>query len=174
VLLLFSAGIAMILGYDLIVQRLQALTHLENVHSLQFRLKVWQGAFGMFQDFPVWGAGLGTFSSLFPSYQTFISDLFISYTENDYLQALTEMGIIGGILGLWTGCLYFYTTLNAWKKKHSRWSIVIVAGGISAMVSLLIHSWVDFNLHIPSNTLLFSVIAALNVVAVHSHRRSLR
>jgi O-antigen ligase len=128
----------------------------------------------MFQDFPVWGAGLGTFSSLFPSYQTFISDLFVSHTENDYLQALAEMGIIGGILGLWIGSLYFYTTLKAWEKKHSHWSIVIVAGGISAMVSLLIHSWVDFNLHIPSNALLFSVIAALNIVAAHSHRRSLR
>jgi hypothetical protein len=36
---------------------------------------------------------------------------------------------------------------------------------------ILVHSLTDFNLHIPANTLLFSVVLALTYVTVY-HRKS--
>jgi len=36
-------------------------------------------------------------------------------------------------------------------------------GGFVAVAALLIHSFTDFNLHIPANALLFAVILALAV-----------
>jgi O-antigen ligase len=172
ILVIVSVGITVLLGYDLIVARLQTLIQLETELSFQLRLGVWRNTISMFRDFPIFGSGFGTFSHIFPQYQTFVSDLTFFYAENDYLQVLAETGIIGIILVICVGITFFYTTLKAWKQRHSRWSIVMVAGGVSALFSIVVHSSIDFNLHIPSNALLFSVIAALSYVAAHSHRRS--
>jgi len=38
------------------------------------------------------------------------------------------------------------------------------------VTSILIHSWVDFNLQIPANAALFMVLLALGWVALHSER----
>ncbi len=174
ILVIVSIGIAMLLGYDLVVARLQSLKELETEKSFQFRREVWKGALLIFRDFPVFGSGIGAFSHIFPQYQSFPSDLRFSHTENDYLQMLAETGIIGSVLVLCAGFIFFYTTLKAWKQRQSRWSIILTAGGISGMFSIVVHSSIDFNLHIPSNALLFSVIAALSYVAAHSRRRSVR
>ena len=41
---------------------------------------------------------------------------------------------------------------------------------IMGVTSILIHSWVDFNLQIPANAALFMVLLALGWVALHSER----
>ncbi|GAK57254.1 hypothetical protein U27_04219 [Candidatus Vecturithrix granuli] len=171
---LLSAGLAVPIGWDLILSRFQTLADLTTEQSFQFRQEVWKGTLYMFGDFPVLGTGLGTFARIFPQYQTFPSDITFFYTENDYLQMLAETGIIGTGLAMWIGAMFFFTTLRAWKERQSRWSIILVTGGISAISSLLLHSCIDFNLHIPSNALLFCVIAAITYVAAHSHRRSIQ
>ena len=43
----------------------------------------------------------------------------------------------------------------------------IVLGGLTSVLAIGIHSLVDFNLHIPANALLLSVILGLTAVAVH-------
>ncbi|MCP4396079.1 MAG: hypothetical protein GY801_02040 [bacterium] len=171
-LVLIALGLAVSLGHELITTRLQTLTNLEAEISFQLRREIWKDTLSMFHDFPIFGAGLGTFSRIYPQYQSFPSDLRVEYTENDYLQLLAETGVLGGIL---VGCiiaLFFYTTLKAWKHRQARWSIVFTAGGISALAGMLLHSFIDFNLHMPSNAFLFTVIAALSSVASHSQRRT--
>ncbi len=174
VLVIVAVGIAVLLGYDLIVARLQTLKELESESSFQYRHTVWKDTLSLFRDFPILGSGLGTFVHIFPRYKTSLAELRFTHTENDYLQMLAETGIIGSLLVLCGGVIFFYTTLKAWKQRQSRWSIILTAGGISGMFSIVVHSSIDFNLHIPSNAFLFSVIAALSYVAAHSRRRSVR
>ena len=174
ILLLIAVGIALPIGWDLILSRFHTLTDFATEQSFLFRRDVWIGTIDMFRDFPVFGTGLGTFAHIFPKYQIAPSDITFFYTENDYLQMLAETGILGTALVLGTGVIFFATTLRAWKKRQSRWSIILVTGGISAISSLLIHCCIDFNLHIPSNALLFCVIAAITYIAAHSYRHSIR
>ncbi len=172
ILVTIAIGIAMVLGQELLVKRLQTLQHLETERSFQYRRDVWKGTLNIFRDYPALGSGFGSFPHIFPHYQDFPSDLTFTHAENDYLQLLAETGMIGFVLVLCTGGIFFYTTLKAWKQRQSRWSIILVAGGLSGMLSIVVHSSIDFNLHIPSNALLFSVVAALTYVAAHSKRRS--
>lgn len=174
ILLLIAVGIALPIGWKLILSRFHTLTDLTTEQSFLFRRDVWSGTIAMFHDFPIFGSGLGTFAHIFPTYQIAPTDLTFFYTENDYLQLLAETGILGAGLVVGIGVIFFRTTLRGWKKRQSRWSIILVTGGLSAISSLLIHSCVDFNLHIPSNALLFCVIAAMTYIAAHSHRRSIR
>ena len=171
-LIVIALGLAALLGHDLIVARLQTLNELESDLSFQLRRDIWADTLSMFRDYPFFGAGLGTFSQIYPQYQSFPSDLRIDYVENDYLQLLAETGILGEILVISMIVFFFLSTINAWKQRQARWSIIFTAGGLSGIASIWLHSFIDFNLHIPSNACLFTVIAALSSVAAHSQRRT--
>ena len=173
ILLIFlplTLGIIVAANPDLIVKRVSTLTELETDSSFRVRWELWRSALQIFQDYPLVGSGFGTFAHLSQRYRTFRWNLQFNYPENDYLQFLSETGIIGAFLVFGMGGLFFYRIITIWKQRHSRWAVAIVAGGLSAMVSIMIHSGTDFNLHIPSNALLFTVIAALSYVTVHTHR----
>ena len=153
---------------DLVQKRLPTLRALESDSSFQVRWELWRSAVHIFQDYPLTGSGSGTFKHLNPRYRTFRTKLFhFHYAENDYVQLLAETGILGVSLMVLLTITFFYHLLSLWRRRRSRWATALGAGGISALCSILIHSWGDFNLHIPSNAFLFTVIAALSYVIVN-------
>lgn len=146
----------------------QQTTHfIEFDRSLQVRQEIWKSAWRIFQDFPVFGSGLGTYSHLSRRYKTFLGTMHFRYAEGDYVQLLAETGIFGSILALGTGFSIISRILAAWRRQESRQALAITIGGLSAMMSIAIHSAVDFNLHIPSNMLLFCAIAAITYNSAH-------
>src|ERR1017187_4722546 len=44
---------------------------------------------------PVWGWGLETYPTVYPSYRSFYTNLFINEAHNDYAQLLVETGLLG-------------------------------------------------------------------------------
>ena len=61
----------------------------------------------MFSQRPIWGWGLGTFPTVYPSYRSFYTNLFVNEAHNDYAQLLVETGLLGFALMLWfLICLY--------------------------------------------------------------------
>jgi hypothetical protein len=58
-----------------------------------------------------------------------------------------------------------------WSKRRNPEIKGLAMGGIISVFIILIHSLTDFNLHIPANTLLFSVVLALTYTTVY-HRKS--
>jgi len=165
------SAIALLFGHDTLITRLQTLQNLDADTSLQIRLNYWKDAVTITRHFPVFGSGFGTFAHIQPVYQRIPSELTVEYAENDYLQMLSETGLFGMILVISVVVAYIRSTWRAWKQQQSRWAITLTAGGFSALCSLLIHSAMDFNLQIPSNACLFTVIAAMTTVAAHSRRR---
>lgn len=154
-----------------IFSKLERFTGEQIDTSFQIRWEIWRTQGHIFQDFPLLGTGWGTLAHIARRYQTFRWALRLAHSESDVVQLFAEMGIIGVGIFLWFGLAYFQQILRKSKRRHSRWAIALVSGGLSALVSLLIHGLVDFNLHIPSNTLLFTVIAALVYVTVFIHRQ---
>jgi len=138
--------------------------------SFQVRWEIWRTQGHIFQDFPIGGSGFGAFSHLARRYQTFRWSHRLAHSESDFMQLLAETGIVGTVLVAWMGAMFFYYILSMWKRRRSRWVLAITAGGLSAIVSIVIHGGFDFNLHIPANALLLSVIAALSYVTVHIQR----
>ena len=61
--------------------------------SLGMRLAIWRICAGIVPHFPLFGSGMDTFGSLMIRYQT-AGDLHYQEAHNDYLQLLTEGGVI--------------------------------------------------------------------------------
>ncbi|MFZ3329431.1 MAG: O-antigen ligase family protein [Candidatus Acidiferrales bacterium] len=129
--------------------------------TLTRRASMFRGAEHVFFDHPTKGAGLGTMVSVYPRYETIYDGLIVDHVHNDYIEALAETGLLGGLCGLVFLWLLCRGAQKSFAAEQGHFSRALHAGAIAAVCGQLLHSWVDFNLHIPSNALLFLLQAYL-------------
>ena len=130
------------------------------------RLSVWKDSIGIVRDYPVLGTGLGTFKNAYMRYQTSMSRVLFDHAHNDYVELFTDTGSAGFLLGAGAGLVFFRNVFRRWRQKRSMFGKCIGAGGLASLVAIAIHSFVDFNLHIPANAMLFAVISAITYAAI--------
>ncbi|MGB9004414.1 MAG: O-antigen ligase family protein [Candidatus Aminicenantales bacterium] len=134
------------------------------------RTLFWRNIVPLVRDFPLFGTGLGTFVSVYPGYETAGIGMLLEHAHNDYLELAAETGILGFLLlagGIvWTLVQIF----RMWRARRSLEIKGLAMGGFISCVVILIHSFTDFNLHIPANALVFTMVLALTTAIVH--RRS--
>jgi O-Antigen ligase len=132
------------------------------------RIDVWADAARLSRDFPLVGTGLGTFPAVFPEYQTSYANVRFEHAENDYLELLTDTGLAGLCILAGLLAVHFYSVLKAWRLRHDPFVVSFAAGGLASCVALSVHSLFDFNLHVPANALLLTIIVALTYAAVYN------
>ncbi|HUZ48003.1 MAG TPA: O-antigen ligase family protein [Terriglobia bacterium] len=144
--------------------RLGSVANLVNAPEATYgdRLHVALDSLRIFRDHPLLGTGLGSFGSVFPPYQSFPTDQVYSYAHNDYVQALVETGAAGALILLGALILFFRLAFRNLRERLERETGWIRLGATLGVCGLLIHSFVDFNLHIPSNAAWFVVLAAIS------------
>jgi O-antigen ligase len=121
----------------------------------------------------IWtGTGLGTLEIVFPRYESYYDGRIVDHAHNDYLELLADTGLAGGI------CLFGFIALLAWRGSISLRAAdspacrALYSGALVACAGLSLHSLVDFNWHIPSNALLFLLLAAMASSRIARRRRS--
>ena len=119
---------------------------------------LWLDCVRIWRDFPVFGTGLGTFGAISALYKTSPLQVFFSYAHNDYLQFLSEAGLAGCVCIAWFFGMYCVDVLRAWFRRHDTYVLCLVLGGSASLFAMLAYSLLDFNLHIPANAILFTVI----------------
>ncbi len=130
----------------------------------------WANTAELFADYPLLGTGLGTFPSLYPDREAGDTLIRLYHAHNDYIEYLSELGVVGMVL-LLGGILYILIkSFLVWKGRRHPEVKGLGLGGIIAIICILIHSLTDFNLHIPANMLLFSVVLSLTAVVVFYKR----
>jgi O-antigen ligase len=128
------------------------------------RASMRQDTWRLFLDHPILGTGLGTFEMVFPPYDSLYDGRIVNHAHNDYLEVLAETGVLGGLFCLWFLGVVLLSALKGTAELGESFSSVLNLSGLIACSGLLIHSLVDFNLHIPANALLFLVSAHLATV----------
>ena len=161
-LLVCVAALLLVIAPDELPARLASILRFRDAAVTGYRAQVAHDTVRIFGDHVVAGTGLGTFEAVYPQYQSFVSDKTWPYAHNDYVQFLAETGVIGGLLLVVTLWLFFREAL--WVRLRSPllgmedW---IQLGAFVGCCGLLVHSFVDFNLHIPANAAWFAYCAAL-------------
>jgi O-antigen ligase len=126
-------------------------------------------ALDIIRDYPLIGTGLGSFGLAFTRYDTRSGFLRVEQAHNDYLQTLSDAGVVGALLGL-----FFIVTLFRQGLKRTasedRFRRGVAVGALAGCFAVLVHSFFDFTLHTTSNALLFLVIAALATLNGHVER----
>jgi O-antigen ligase len=120
-----------------------------------------KGTLRVFLAHPVTGAGLGTLAVEFPRYDTGYDGKLVDHAHNDYAELLAELGLPGAICGIAFLWLLLQASIRALQRTQGHFSVAYHIAALVACAGLLLHSFVDFNLHIPSNALLFIIQAGL-------------
>jgi O-antigen ligase len=107
-----------------------------------------------------WGSGLGSFEAVFPRFQPAISIGYVEYAHNDYVQFVMELGVAGVVLMAIFAILLSHQVLTffrIYRTEHRLPNNVAMQSfcGVG-LLAFLLHSWVDFNMHIPA----LAIIAA--------------
>lgn len=134
--------------------------------DFQARFSLWQAAVRQFEVNPVIGTGSGTYHYYGQKFRDPAVATYAEYAHNDYLQFLAEFGIIGTILlliflGAHLRAGWQSVALLAGERRHSTQQLcsdrlALTIGALSAVAAFLVHSAIDFNLHIPANALLIA------------------
>ena len=143
-------------GIDKVAERMESTSF-----ASETRDEVSQFSFAIWQDFNILGTGGGSFYGIFPAYNQIPVGGFYDHAHNDYAQFATEFGTIGaGLLALIV-IASFIKSIAVQFTSQSQTHRGLAFASCMGILSIMIHSSVDFNLQIPANAALFIVLIAL-------------
>ncbi len=158
--IVLAGGLVGWLGVDQVLKRFTAIHNVEVTESR--RVSMMRGGWHIFVDNLWTGTGLGTTISVYPRYETLYDGKIVDHVHNDHLEVLAETGIVGGICWLAFLGLTFGIGLKNLSIRNEPLTHAVQLGALVACGGLLVHGFVDFNLHIPSNALLFYLLAGIS------------
>ncbi len=113
------------------------------------------------------GTGAGSFYTAFPEVRQADIRIFYDHAHNDYIEFLTERGIIGFMPLLTAIVLTFIVALRAqWLRKNPLMR-GLSFGCLMSVIAMAIHASVDFNLQIPANAASFMLILAFGWISLY-------
>lgn len=156
----------LILRNDFLGNRAQTVFDVHNA-----RRDLWHAAFQQWKLAPIIGTGSATYLYYGREFRTARMQLDPVQVHNDYLQLLAEYGIIGvALLAVFLGA----HVRRGWQTFRQLGSVrmsdspriasnklALNIGALAAITALAVHSFVDFNLHIPANVLLMALVFGL-------------
>ena len=142
----------------------------ESVSDL--RGPIWHATLRVVGDAPVTGVGLGAFQDGFLPHRPVQvpAEKVVNYAHNDFLQLLAETGVVGLFIGAWALVALLVFTVRRWRDRRDPFVRGMVLGGVGAVVAAMVHSVMDFGLHMPANALALALVAGLLPLVVTLHR----
>lgn len=155
-------------GVEKTVRRIEQTTS----EQVQERVDPAIYAVNILRDYPVFGTGGGTFYNAYPRYRGADIIPFYDHVHNDYMQFATETGVPGlAMLGAIV-LLSFFAAVLALSRRRDPLARGIAFGVVMGVTAVAIHSTVDFNLQIPANAYIFTILLALGWLALFLERRT--
>lgn len=128
------------------------------------RTHIWSVTLSVIKSAPLFGTGLGGFSAAYTNFDTLNGMERVEQAHNDYLQILTDAGVIGLTIAAFFVFKLFKTGLR--NAKHgNKFRRGIAVGALAGCFAILVHSLFDFVLHTTAITYLFITLVALVVVS---------
>jgi O-antigen ligase len=158
ILLLLAGGVAAAawVGVGPVVERFEQLPRNEHLSGgIEGRVALWKDAVKLIQRHPWTGVGLGSFEYAFANVQSIRLTYIADHAHNDYFELTSEMGLPCAELLF---SLFFWLAARMLQASLTR---ALSIGTLGSTSALLVHSVADFNLYIPANAQMFSVILGL-------------
>ena len=164
VVFLLVGGYGLYVGLEHTLERFQS-DQLQS--SFEGRFRYAQKTMDVFKDFELAGVGIGNFQYAYPRYQAPEDmGLLIDYAHNDWAQLLAESGMAGFVIVL-IGLGYFiYFLIHRWQARRDPYALALGVVPLAVMTTMGVHSFFDFNMHIPANVLTLAAILAIGQAAM--------
>lgn len=166
---LAAAVVAVIvIGGDPLLRKLDA-TAIEldpkTAGSYTLRLNIWQATWALIKDHPIAGAGFGGYWMAVSKYHRATGEITPQQAHSDYLEIVASGGLIAVGLAFW-----FLAAFVRAVRKHLRsagaYNRAVSFSALIGIVTVGVHSLVDFGIHVPINSLLLTTLVALTLMNI--------
>ncbi len=124
---------------------------------------IWHATTRLVSGAPLLGTGSGSYEDAYQVVKTMPEFTTTSHAHQDYLQALAEQGVAGGLL--WIALALLPVILGTWAcvNLHRGRRRSLLAGYVAALVALLVSSTVTFSAHIGALAVLMALLAGVTL-----------
>lgn len=132
------------------------------------RLLLWDAALKQYAQSPLWGTGSGTYLYYGRHFRSAAVQNDPVFVHNDYLHLLCEYGLVGALLCGAVLLLHINGAIRSLGQivrerlvpgfRTTSNVLALQVGALCAVGAYVVHSVVDFNLHIPANALLMAFV----------------
>ncbi len=126
------------------------------------RIPMWLECLRVWQKYPVFGTGYGTFRYVEPLERPPSDDPDVDYVyaHNDYVEAAVEGGAVRLLLSLALIALVYRLGFRAYRHYKDRATGGLVLGAVVGFTTLVLHGFTEFGLHVPAIAFLATVLCA--------------
>lgn len=158
-----ALGLGGWLGWGPVQER---FAHLWQGASVDNRFPMWHDAWTGCTQFLATGLGGGSFARGEPLFRTQEDAVILyDYAHNEYLEALFEGGIPRLLLTLGLVAAVLHVGYRAARRLEDQSTGPLALGSLFALAALIMHSVVDFGIHIPAVAVVATVVLAHLVAA---------
>jgi len=163
---LFAYGVAWV-GGESVVKNFQMAEYSFDEQSNYARAntsrnEIWSSTWKLIKAHPVAGVGFGGYWIGITRYHDATGEFTPQEAHNDYLELLASGGVIGCMLVIWFVVL-FVTRVRQTLRASEPFYRAAALGALVGIFGVMIHSFLDFGLHVTSNAL---ILCALIVIAL--------
>ena len=150
-------------GVEQVIDRLQKTVQVEQdewVVQDKNRIDTDRESLEIISQRPIAGWGGGSFYTVYPAWRG-DDQMFMDHAHNDYLEFAVEYGLVGlGFLGAFV-LLCFLRASRGLRDRDKPRTFGVSFAAAMAIVAMMVHASVDFNLQIPANAAWFVVLCVL-------------
>jgi O-antigen ligase len=153
---------AILVGGESSLTRISETVGSDNVTS--GRTEIWNVTLQIIKNNLPFGVGIGAYSVAYTPYDTYNGLARVEQAHNDYLQVLTDAGLVGLLIGAAFLFLLFKTGVKNVNTQNT-FRRGVAVGALAGCFAVLVHSFFDFVLHTTAVSVLFLTLTALVVVS---------
>jgi O-antigen ligase len=140
--------------------------------DVSLRTAIWNDALHVYRDFPVFGSGINTFGTAMMVYQTADPSVHFAEAHNDYVQFLSEGGLLVTIPALVLLVLFVREVRRRFRDDtDDRMTYWIRIGAVTGVVAIGLQEIVEFSLQMPGNAAMFCALMAVAAGKLPHRRR---
>ena len=159
-------------GGDPLAYRLQSVPNEFGVrdsdkYSRTQRSTIWPMTWQMIKDHPLTGVGFGGYWVAVTKYHHGSGEMTPQEAHNDYLELLASGGLIAAVFVVSFIALFLNELII--RPRHSPVVPGAYSGGaLAGIFAVVVHSLVDFGLHVTINAVVFTILIAIATVSIRS------
>lgn len=167
-------SVALIGGENTVSRFENADRELATIDGRASRLEIWLSTTRLIAAFPIVGSGFGAYERAITPYDTASGGgQVVRQAHNEYLEITAAGGVVGALLALIFVGLVVRRAVQRFNSRD-RLEKAIGFGAALGMSGVILHSFVDFGLHVQINSLVFVLLVVLATAQVKEGRRSRR
>jgi O-antigen ligase len=136
-------------------------------NTMEWRIEQWHDTWPIVRDFRWFGTGLNTYAASLLVYPTSHPEVRVIEAHNDYLQVLSEGGVVITVAGLVAVLLLMRGIRRAFAAPQGADVYWVRVGAVLGIMAIGLQEILDFSLQMPGNAVLFTVL-----IAIALHRAS--